>query len=79
MATGLWHTSHPFQFCTVQIIGTGYLRTSVVDTLLAFLQIIGVVAAIGIDGAVVKFQNHRADAIKEETVVSHHEQRLVSA
>ena len=79
MTAGLRHTAHPFQFGAIQIIRTGYLCPSIVNTLLTLLQIIAVVAAIGIDSPVVQFQDHRAHAIQEETVVRHHQQRLVAA
>ena len=73
MTSGLWHPSHPFQFRTIEVIGTGYFCPFVVDTLLTFLQIIGVVATIGIDGTVVEFENHGAYTVEEETVVGHHQ------
>ena len=78
MATGLGHTTHPFQLSTIQIIGTHNLCTLVIDTLLTLLQIIGIIATIGIDGLVVEFQNDGAYPIQEIAVMSHHEQRLVT-
>ena len=79
MTTRLRHTPHPFEFGAVEIVGTGYLRPFVVETLLAFFQIVGVIAAIGIDSAVIEFEDHGADAIEEETVVGDHQQRPASA
>ena len=78
MSSGLWHAAHPFQLCTIQVVGTCYLCPFVVKPFLTFLQIIAVVAAIGIDGLIVEFQNHRAYPIKEESVVRHHQQSLIT-
>ena len=79
VAAGLWHATHPLQFRTIEVVRTSYLRPAVVNTFLTFLQIVGVVAAIGIDGAVVQFKNDRANAVEEVAVVGHHQQRLVAA
>ena len=78
MTSGLRHTAHPLQFRTIEIISPGYLRLAVVDTLLTFLQIVAIVTAIGIDGPVVELQDHGAHPVQEESVVGHHQQRLVA-
>ena len=63
MSPGLWHTAHPFQFCTVEVVGTGYLRPFIIDALLSFFQIIRVVAPIGIDGLIVEFKDDGAHTV----------------
>ena len=78
MTTSLRLTTHPFQLRAIQVVGTCHLCPAVVDALLTLLQVVGIVAAIGIDGVVVQFQNHRAHTIQEETVVRHHQQRTVA-
>ena len=78
VTTGLGHAAHPLQFRTIQVVGTCYLGALVVDTLLALLQIVGIIAPIGIDGAVVQLQDDRADTVQEEAVVGHHQQRAVA-
>ena len=78
MSTCLWHASHPFQFRAIEVVGSCYLCLAVVYAFLAFLQIVAVVAPIGVDGLVVEFEDDRADAIEEESVVGHHQQRLVA-
>src|SRR5574344_1772406 len=50
----LWLTSHPLQFGAIQVVGSFYLRPLVVNAFLAFLKIIGIIAAIGIYSAVVE-------------------------
>ena len=78
MTSGLRHAAHPFQFCTIQIVGSCNLRPAIVYALLTFLQIIAVVATIGIDGLIIQFQDDRADPIEEETVMRHHQKCLVT-
>ena len=78
VASGLWHTAHPFQLFAVEVVGTGYFSSCVVDTLLAFFEIIAEIAAIGIDGLVVEFKDEVAYTVEEESVVCHHEQCLVA-
>ena len=58
VSAGLWHATHPFQLRAIEVVGPGYLCPAVVEALLSLLQIIAVVATIGIDGLVVEFQNH---------------------
>ena len=79
VSAGLWHASHPLQFRAVQVVGACYFGPSVVYALLPFLKIVRVVAAIGVDGVVVKFQNDGAHAVQEEAVVGHHQQSLVAS
>ena len=78
MSTSLRHATHPLQLRTIQVIGTSHLCPTVVDSLLAFLQIVRIVATIGIDSVVVQFKNDGAHPIQEETVVRHHQQGLVT-
>ena len=78
MTTSLRHTPHPLQFSAIEVISPRYLSPTVVDTFLALLKIITVIAAIGIDSLIVEFKDDRADTIEEETVVSHHQKRLVT-
>ena len=56
----LWLPAHTVQFLAIQVIGPCYLRPRVVDALLALLQIVGVVAAVGIDRLVVDLQDQVA-------------------
>ena len=51
----------------------------IIHALLTFLQIVGIIASIGIDGLIVKFQDGIAHLVQEETVVSNHEDGLVSS
>lgn len=69
----LWHAAHPFQFRAVQVVGSCNLGAFVVDALLSLFQIVGVVAAVGIDSLVVEFEDEVAHAVEEETVVGDHE------
>ena len=78
MTARLRHAAHPLQFGAIQVIGTRYLCPAVVDTLLPFLQIVAVVATIGVHGLVVELQDHRAHTVQEETVVGHHQQGFVA-
>ena len=78
MSAGLRHATHPLQFCTVEVIGTSYLRPTVINTFLALLQIVAVIAAIGVDGLVVELEDDRTDTVEEETVVGDHQQCLVA-
>ena len=73
MSTSLRHATHPFKFCTVEIVGTGYFCPFVVNALLTLLKIVGIVATIGINGMVVQFEDEGADTVEEKAVVRHHE------
>ena len=79
MASCLGLSAHPFQFPPIEVVGAGNLRTGVVDTFLMLVKIIRIVAAIGIDGAVVEFQDNGANSVEEETVVSDHQERAVAS
>ena len=79
MSSCLWHPSHPFQLCTIEIVCPCYLRTTVVNAFLALLQIIGVITTIGIDSLVVQLQDNGTYPIQEETVMRHHQQCLISS
>ena len=78
VTTCLGHASHPLEFGAIEVVGARNLRPSVVDALLTLLQIVGVIAAIGIDGLVVEFENQSTDTVEEKTVVGDHQQRLTS-
>lgn len=79
MSARLWLPAHPVQFLAIQVVGPCYLRPCVVNALLALLQIVGVVAAVGIDGLVVDLQDQVAHLVEEVAVVRHHQQRLVTS
>ena len=79
MTTGLRHAAHPLQLGAIQIVGTGYLGSSGVDALLPFLQIVSVIATIGIEGMTVELDDDGAHTVEEESVVGHHEQRPVAS
>ena len=73
MPTSLRHTSHPFQFRTIQIVGTFHFGSPGLYTLLTFLQIVTVIAFILINSTIVYFHNLRTYPIQEITVVGHHQ------
>ena len=77
MPAGLRHAAHPFQLCAVEVIGTFYLHSLGLDTLLALLQIITVIAFILINLPVVYLYDFGAYTVEEITVVSHHQQAKV--
>ena len=79
MSACLRHTAHPFQFCAIEVVGASHLGSHVIDALLAFLQVVAVVSAIGIKRLVVDFNDEIANAVEEVAVVRDHEQRLVAA
>ena len=74
MTSGLRHTTHPLQLRAIEVVGPGYLRTTIVDALLALLKIVTVVAAIGIYRLIIEFENHRTYPVEEESVVSNHQE-----
>ena len=74
---GLRHAAHPFQLCAVEVIGTFYLHSLGLDTLLALLQIITVIAFILINLPVVYLYDFGAYPVEEITVVRHHQQAEV--
>ena len=78
MSTCLGLSAHPFQFAAIQIVGTLYFGTCGIDALLTLLHIVAEVAAIGIYGMVVEFENEVAHAVEEVAVVCHHQERLVA-
>ena len=75
---GLRHAPHPFKLSPVEVVGPGYLGPLVVYSLLAFFQIVAVVAAVGVYRVVVKLQDDVAHAVEEEAVVGDHKQRFVA-
>ena len=78
MSTGLWLTAHPFQLPAIKVLRVLNLSPKVVHALLSFLQVVGVVAAIGIDALIVELQYHVAHLVEEESVVGHHKDGLVA-
>ena len=79
MTSGLRHTTHPFQFCAIEVVCSRDFSTLIINTFLTLFQIVTVVAAIGVDGMVVELHNHRAHAIQEETIVGNHQQGLIAS
>ena len=77
MTSGLGHTAHPLQLCPVEIVGSGYLGTTVVYSLLTLLKIVAVVASVGVDGLVVELEDHGTYTVEEESVVGNHKKGLV--
>ena len=65
--------THPFQFCSVEIVRASNLRIHVVDAFLPFLQIVGIVPLVGVDARVVHLDDAGADAVEEVAVVCHHQ------
>ena len=78
VSTSLRHAAHPLQLRAIEVVRPCHLSPQVVHALLAFLQIIGIVAAIGVDALIVELQNQVAHTVQEETVVGDHQQRLVA-
>ena len=78
MSSCLRHASHPFQFSTIEVIGSRNLSLTVVDAFLSLLKIVGVIAAISIYSLVVELKYQITYAIKKESVVGDHQQGLVS-
>ena len=78
VATRLGLAAHPFQLFPIEVVGPLNAGPRVVDALLALFQIIAEVAPIGVYRLVVEFHDDVAYAVEEESVVGHHEQRLVA-
>ena len=78
MSTSLWLSAHPVKFSSIQILRMLNLSTKIVHSFLTFLQIICIITSIGINGLVVQFKDNITNLIKEETIVSNHENSLVS-
>ena len=79
MTTCLRLAAHPVKLPAVEILGMLNFCSEIIHALLTFLQIVGIIASIGIDGLIVKFQDGIAHLVQEETVVSNHEDGLVSS
>ena len=75
--TCLRHAAHPLQLGAVQVVGPCHLAAKVVLALLTLLQIVSIVAMIGIHSLVIEFQDYGAHIVEEVSVVRHHEQREV--
>ena len=78
-AAGAGHPSHPVKLAAVEILGAGNAGVHGLHTFFALLQIVGVVAAIGIDGLAIEFEDDIADTFQEIAIVRHHEQGLATA
>ena len=74
MTAGLRHATHPLELCAVEVRGPRHLCPRHFQPLGTLLQIVGIVAVVGIDGLVVHLDDDGADAVQEVTVVRHHEQ-----
>ena len=72
VSPGLRHAPHPLQFGAVEVVGAGYLLVEVVDTFLPFLQVIGVVASVSVDGGIVHLDDGGADVVEKVSVMRHH-------
>ena len=79
MSTCLWLSAHPFQLATIAVIGALYLCQRAVDALFAFLEVVGVVAVVGVDRLVVKLHDGVANTLKEEAVVRNHKESSATA
>ena len=77
VSAGLRHAAHPFQLCAVEVVGTLYLHSLCLDTLLALLQIIAVIAFILINLPVVYLYDFGTYTVEEITVMRHHQQAEV--
>ena len=78
VSTSLRLAAHPVQFTTIEVLRMFYFGTEIVHALLSLLQIVGVVATIRVDGLVIQLQDDIAYLVQEETIVCHHENRLVA-
>ena len=78
VTTSLRLTAHPVQLPAIEVLGVLNLGTKVVHSLLAFLQVVRIVATICVDGLVVQFEDDIANLVEEEAVVRHHEDGLVA-
>ena len=79
MSAGLRHTAHPFQFCTIQVVGADDLDIRCINAFLPFLQIITIVSFVLINLTIVYFNDFGADTIQKIAVVRHHKQAEVGA
>ena len=75
MAASLGHAPHPLELCAVEVRGPRHLSPRHLEPLGTLLEIVGIVAVIGIDGLVVHLEDDGTDAVQEVTVVRHHQQR----
>ena len=75
MATGLGHAAHPLELGAVEVVGTDDLGVAGLDALFALLEVVAVVALVGVDALVVNLDDFVADVVEEVAVVRHHEQR----
>ena len=79
MPTCLWLSAHPFQLAAIEVVCALYLSQRAVDALFAFLEVVGVVAVVGVDRLVVKLHDGVANTFKEEAVVCNHKESSATA
>ena len=75
MASRLRLTAHPVELFAQEVVGTVDIGVLHGNALLTFLKIIGIVALVGIERAVGKFDNPVAHVVEEVSVVGHHQDR----
>ena len=70
---------YPFQLAAEYVAHPFGLRVVVADSLVTFLQVVLVVAAVDVDGAAVHFHDGVADSVQKIAVVRDHEKRAAGA
>ena len=70
------HASHPVQFFAVEVLCPGNLCIRGIHSFLPLLEVILVVALVGVERFVVKFQNMVAHVVQKVAVVRYHEHRF---
>ena len=78
-AAGAGSRPYPFEFAPEQVAHLVGLRVVVVDALLPLLEVVLVVAPVGIYRAVVEFHDRVAHPVEEVAVVGDHEQCAAAA
>ena len=74
-ASRLRHTVDPLLLAPQEVSCLGHLSLAGVHSLLALLEVVGIVAVVGENMVIVKLENASADAVEEITVVRDHEER----
>ena len=74
VAAGRRGAAHPFQFAPVEVVGPLYFAVAGIDALLAFLEVVAVIAVVNVELARVKLHNLIADTVEEIAVVGDHQQ-----
>ncbi len=75
-AAGAGHSAHPVKLFAVKVVGAGNVGILCGDALSAFVEIVLVVAGVGIEVFAVEFKDRLAHVVEEVAVVRHHEQSL---